>query len=578
MGLIFRLSFRNLIRQRRRNLLLGIVIAFGMMILVIANSFSHGLVDVLINDVVSNVYGHLVVEGNTGFMYGYTMIRDKERIEKIIRENIDEEDLIYMNENLGMFGRAVGNGEADNIVVVGVDANSDEAQEEFFNDFFTLVEGDFNEYFSKDIQYPIIISENKANSLNVKLHDVIRVRLPMVTGQIQAAKLTVIAIANANNSFMDIVLFMDAYRVKELLGYKPWESASLQVTLKDPRKNAEKYADILHEKLKPEIISTIGKIGNKESQLLAFKNTDQAKEILIKNIKIISGDREEGLAKDGVMISEELAQKTDLQVGDEFKFQYQTKYRGLYGETLKIDAIYQSDTKLGKSIVLLNEERIHEAYNKYVPADSNQEYIKEDNDLFSVLATEWKLLERSKDSQALQKKYKEQRKIKTDQAIFDVVTMYEGASDILKLEGVLNLITIIAVMVLFFIILIGVVNSLRMTIKERTREIGTVRAIGMQKKDIRNQFIMETLFLTLISCITGIVLGIIVMYGLTAISLDVNNALSMILKDGHINFKLNPTGILTNFILILLIAGITAYFPARRAANLAAVDALRHYE
>ena len=48
--------------------------------------------------------------------------------------------------------------------------------------------------------------------------------------------------------------------------------------------------------------------------------------------------------------------------------------------------------------------------------------------------------------------------------------MYEGASDILKLEGVLNSITFIAVLLLFFIILVGVINTLRMTIKERTRK------------------------------------------------------------------------------------------------------------
>ena len=85
----------------------------------------------------------------------------------------------------------------------------------------------------------------------------------------------------------------------------------------------------------------------------------------------------------------------------------------------------------------------------------------------------------------------------------DVESMYEMASDVLKLEGALNLITFGAVLVLFFIILIGVINTLRMTIRERTREIGTVRAIGMQKKDVRNSFILETMFLGLFSAIAG---------------------------------------------------------------------------
>ena len=77
-------------------------------------------------------------------------------------------------------------------------------------------------------------------------------------------------------------------------------------------------------------------------------------------------------------------------------------------------------------------------------------------------------------------------------AIISPALTLDYASEVLKLEQVLNLITIIAVLILFFIILIGVVNTLRMTIRERTREIGTIRAIGMQKKDVRNVFILES--------------------------------------------------------------------------------------
>lgn len=575
MGLIFRLSLRNLLRQKRRNLFLGIGIAFGMMILVIASSFSHGLVDVLINDVVSYAFGHLVVQGSPGGSMSHTMISDKARIEEIVRETIKKEDLINMEENLGMFGRGIGNGEADNVVVVGVNTTSAEEQTEFFEEFFTLVAGNYADYFSSEIKYPIIISQQKAESLNVGVNDVVRVRLPMVTGQIQAAKLRVVAVANSNNSFMDIVLFMEANRVKELLGYKPWQSASLQLTLKNPKQTAKKYADLLHQKLEAKLLSIIGSVEGTKTQLLAFKNDEQAKQQLKQQIKIISGSSKAAFAKDGVLMSADLAQKLDVQVGSKFDYQYQTKYRGEYKIDFLIDAIYKSDTKLNNNIVLVNGEKIYDTYHNYIPQNSNREYITKEDALFNILATEWRLLERSKDNQSLQKKYKEARKLKTDQIFFDLVTMYEGASDILKLEGVLNLITLIAVLILFLIILVGVINTLRMTIKERTKEIGTIRAIGMQKNDIRNVFILETLLLTIISCILGIILGLLVMQVLGTLEFEVDNALSMILKDGHLNFKLNFVSIAVNFVLILLIAALTAYFPAKRAANLTVVEALR---
>ncbi len=578
MGLVFNLSLRNLLRQKRRNLFLGIGIAFGMMILVIANSFSHGMIDVLIKDVISYSFGHLAIDGFQGGSQMTTMIRDKQRVMDIIYSTIPEEELTKANEKIGMLARAIGNGEADNIFVVGVSIKSEQDKKDFFEGFFTLVDGNFDEYFSKDIEYPVIISAAVAKSLNVKVHDVIKARFPMVTGQIQTAQFTVIAIANANNTFMNIVVFLDAERAKTLLGYKPWESASLQITLKNPQRTAKYYADILHRKLQPELLSIVGKAAGRDCQILAFKNDDPSKEKLSRNINIVAGDAKKAMDKEGVMVSSEVARKLSLRVGNEFTFEYPTKFREPYQEKFTVDAIYSSDTKLGNNVILMNGERIYETYNKFLPANRNPGYINKNDPLYPILATEWKLFKRSNTGVELQKLLKEDRKIKTAQSKLNVNTMYEVASQLMQFESVLNSITLIAVLLLFFIILIGVVNTLRMTVRERTREIGTVRAIGMQKKDVRNMFITETLLLSAISCLAGVILGVVVMWILGSITFGTGSDLSMILKNRHIYFKMDPVGIVMNFLLIIFISGITAFFPARRAARLSAVEALRHYE
>ena len=164
-------------------------------------------------------------------------------------------------------------------------------------------------------------------------------------------------------------------------------------------------------------------------------------------------------------------------------------------------------------------------------------------------------------------------------SVVDVESMYEMASDVLKLEGALNLITFSAVLVLFFIILIGVINTLRMTIRERTREIGTIRAIGMQKKDVRNSFILETMFLGFFSAIAGTILAFLAMLGLSHITIHAeDNPMSMLLVNSHLNFVPSAAATVFYIALIVAIAVVTAYFPARRASNMAASDALRHYE
>lgn len=573
MGLIFRLSMRNLFRQKKRNFFLGTGIAFGMTILVIANSFSHGMVDVLIQDVISYAFGHLVVQATPGNSF-YSVIRDKERLEQIVQETIPEEDLVYMAENLGMMATAVGNGESDNVIIVGVTADTEQEQDEFFGDFFSLVSGDFTQYNSDAYDYPVIVSEQMARSLNVGLHDSIRIRVPMVTGQIQTARLTVIAMANANNSFMDMVIFMDGRRVKELLGYQPWEAAGLQITLRDPKRTATHYANLLHEKLQPSILAIDGQINEQATPLLAFQNNEQAKAVLLENLRLIEGDIDKSLGRSGLMISEQLAARLNLVTGESFTFSYDTQFRGEHQADFTITGIYQADGILGNDLVLANEELIHSMYSRYLPR-YNGLHLDSLDPIYPVLATEWKLLDRTANAQELSVQTREERRNRTNQTKYSVLTMYEGASDILRLEEALNLITVFAVLVLFVIILIGVMNTLRMSVRERTREIGTVRAIGMQKRTVRNMFLLETLLLTTFACIAGVLLAIGIMQLLGSIEFETTSALSVILKNKRLFFKLNPTALASSFVLILFISGLTAWFPAKKAANLAAVDALR---
>ena len=156
--------------------------------------------------------------------------------------------------------------------------------------------------------------------------------------------------------------------------------------------------------------------------------------------------------------------------------------------------------------------------------------------------------------------------------------MYEMASMIIKLEYALNLITLVAVLILFFIIQVGVVNTLRMTIKERTREIGTMRAIGMPRQDVRTQFLLETFFLSSAACVVGVGLAFLGMALLSRITFDLEgNPLGMLFVKGHLHFLPTFAGTALYVVLILLIAAVTAWFPARRAAKLSPSEALRHF-
>lgn len=108
---------------------------------------------------------------------------------------------------------------------------------------------------------------------------------------------------------------------------------------------------------------------------------------------------------------------------------------------------------------------------------------------------------------------------------------------------------------------IGIANTMFMSILERTREIGVMKAIGATNRDIMNIFLIESGIIGLIGGVIGLVL-----------SVAVSNVISYFGIPSSVRFE-----IMVGALLFSLLVGIAAgYFPARGAAKLDAVEALRY--
>jgi ABC-type lipoprotein release transport system permease subunit len=284
------------------------------------------------------------------------------------------------------------------------------------------------------------------------------------------------------------------------------------------------------------------------------------------------------------LASESLAAALGLGVGDTCIVAYSPKYDSQEVVVrFPVKSLFKPAAGMAPNILLVNEKAFYGAYYGSWPKDASLfpgAYIpKKEDGLYAAFDPEYQLLKRARSSEEAAKRGRQMASTAYKGSVVDVESMYEMASAVLKVEAALNLITFIAVLILFFIILIGVINTLRMTIRERTREIGTVRAIGMQRADVRNSFILETAFLGLFSAVAGTILAFAAMFGLSQISFkSEDNPLSMLLVDSHLNFMPSIGSTVGYVLLIVVIAVVTAYFPARRAANMSATEALRHYE
>jgi ABC-type lipoprotein release transport system permease subunit len=573
------ISFRNLVRQFRRNALLGAGIAVGMCILIVTASFTGGLTDILFNKVLVYMSGHIQV-----VMHEYTtrrsdVIRDKQRFMRTIRATV--EGIKHIDENVSAFGRAVGNGKTGLVALVGLDRESD------FYDETQLEAGNPRDIFKPDVFPGIILYKNAAREMNVGLNDIVTIRFDTVYGQSQAPKFRVVGLIPSENMFMDVAAFVDMETLRGLLNLKPQECLGLTIVVDYPQdaRKVIQQANKLHKVFAAEAagvkaeLSLGGRRANADTFALKLETDPEAALLAADNLRFLKGDLQALIrTEDGIILTEPLARSLGAGLGDRITYRYLPKYSLEPVERhLVVKGIVSTPAPFADSTAFAQEEVFYRSFFWNLPRDPA--VVPHDAPLFKALLPEWQLLERSPNTDAATKKRLLLNRESWKGARVDVQTMFENASLIVDFQRGLNIVSIVAVLILFFVILIGVVNTMRMSIRERTREIGTNRAIGMQRSDVRSVFVLEIVFLAVLACVAGILMAYGLMRLLSLLTIDLkDNPFSMFFVNKHLYFVPTARDIILNFLTIVAVTLVIAFLTARRAAHLQVAEALRHYE
>lgn len=147
----------------------------------------------------------------------------------------------------------------------------------------------------------------------------------------------------------------------------------------------------------------------------------------------------------------------------------------------------------------------------------------------------------------------------------DVVEVSIAQDQLETLTRVLNIVSLVLALIAGISLIVGgvgIMNIMYVTVTERTREIGIRMAVGARQGDILRQFLTESVVLSLVGGIIGILIGFGLSYVITYFA--------------KMPFVVSGTALVVSFGVSTFIGVFFGWYPAKRAANLDPIDAIRY--
>lgn len=197
-----------------------------------------------------------------------------------------------------------------------------------------------------------------------------------------------------------------------------------------------------------------------------------------------------------------------------------------------------------------------------VPIQMFQRRISGNDNVHLIITSVKKNIPAEEVSLQIRKLMREIRHIKDDDDDFTIDSMKELLDIITNITSLLTLFLGAVAAISLVVGGIGIMNIMLVSVTERTREIGIRMATGAMAGDILTQFIIESIVLSGLGGIVGILLGLSITYGVS-LALD-------------IALLIDPSIIVIALVFSMFIGIIFGIIPAKKAANMNPIDALRY--
>jgi ABC-type lipoprotein release transport system permease subunit len=286
-------------------------------------------------------------------------------------------------------------------------------------------------------------------------------------------------------------------------------------------------------------------------------NPDNEKQVTNLYTKVIDGAYFEGVKRNPIIIGEKLAKKLKVKVRSKIVVTVTEMDGTLSGGAFRVAGIYKTtNSAFDEMKAFVRTEDLQ----RLIKIEDNTGHeiavLMKENNMENVLATE----------------------LTADYPNLKVMTWTEIMPEMKMMNESMNLMMYIFVIIILLALGFGIVNTMLMVILERIKELGMLMAIGMNKARIFSMIVLETVFLSLVGGVVGIVLALI----LTAITRNTGVDMSVWAEglnaagfDSVVYPVIDFTTVITVTILVIVTGIVSAIYPARKAIKLNPAEAIR---
>ena len=331
-------------------------------------------------------------------------------------------------------------------------------------------------------------------------------------------------------------------------------------------------------------------IFNGKKSLSAVYGRDFTESELLDSFQIVSGSLDNLRDPYAMVINSKIAENLNLEVGDQVIFTTSTIYGQNTVADFKIALITKATSLVDSTQVFVNIETLNQLVG--IPEGGYTTFtifLKNKKDQLKVAMKLEDLIRADGKNVSSRLEAMKNYPTNIDKGIdkqfigddimwegtkYGIETLNDAIPALKTVMSVVHTVATVILIVILLIVMVGVSNTYRMVLYERIREIGTMRALGMDGKSTGKVFTTEAIILCILGACIGVIFAALVMAVVAAVPVR-NEALSFFLHKGHFSFTISAGTIILQYILLIVLTSLAVRGSAKKASKMNPAEALR---